>query len=203
MNEPTDREAVRRTRSGITLKWAGNLFIVLGLAAVAYSGMVLLRMHLYQAAANDYLQKAPENWLLKKSAILAREGTPIGYLNIPRIGVSAAVLEGVDSRTLKLGLGHIPGTALPGKDGNVALAGHRDTCFRGLREIHKNDEIVLTTLDGSYVYAVNSIRVVSPDDVEILEYTKQATLTLVTCYPFDFIGSAPKRFVVQARRVGG
>jgi sortase A len=95
-------------------------------------------------------------------------------------------------------VGHIPGTALPGEDGNIVLAAHRDTFFRPLRNIQKGDEIALTTLSGAYRYRVESIQIVGPDDVGVLSPTKQPTLTLVTCYPFYFVGSAPKRFIVRA-----
>ena len=96
----------------------------------------------------------------------------------------------------------IPGTAVPGREGNVALAGHRDTFFRGLRNIRNRDEIVLTTSDGMHPYEVESTRVVWPDDVDVLNDVGRALLTLVTCYPFYLVGSAPKRFVVRAHRLG-
>jgi sortase A len=95
-------------------------------------------------------------------------------------------------------VGHIPGTALPGEDGNIVLAAHRDTFFRPLRNIQKGDEIALTTWNGAFRYRVESIQVVGPDDVGVLQPTSLPTLTLVTCYPFYFVGSAPKRFIVRA-----
>jgi sortase A len=110
------------------------------------------------------------------------------------------ILEGTDEGTLRLAVGHIPGTPLPGRQGNVALAGHRDTFFRGLRKIRVNDEITLTTLSGSYRYRVDSTKVVEPEETEVLEDDGDI-LTLVTCYPFNFVGTAPRRFIVRARRV--
>jgi sortase A len=111
------------------------------------------------------------------------------------------ILEGTDNKTLRRAVGHIPGTPLPGQPGNVALAGHRDTFFRALQNIRENDEITLETLSGPYRYRVDSIKVVDPEDTEALHDSDDAILTLVTCYPFSFVGPAPRRFVVQARRI--
>jgi sortase A len=111
------------------------------------------------------------------------------------------ISEGIGRRTLQHAVGHVPGTSLPGLQGNVVLAGHRDTFFRGLRNIHPDDEITLTTLDGSHLYRVDSTQVVEPDDTELLGATRDDFLTLVTCYPFYFVGPAPKRFIVRARRI--
>ncbi len=122
----------------------------------------------------------------------------VGRIEIPRIGLKTMILEGVSQRTLALAVGHIPGTALPGKTGNVGLAGHRDTFFRSLAGIHLDDAIVLTTLDGSYRFRVKSCEVVSPRDTRVLEDSAQPSLTLVTCYPFHYVGPAPKRFIVHA-----
>jgi len=111
------------------------------------------------------------------------------------------ILEGVDHETLRRGVGHIPGTALPGEPGNIALAGHRDTFFRALRNIRKDDEITLETLDGSYRYRVDLIQIVAPDQTGVLDNSGEPTLTLVTCYPFSFVGAAPQRYIVRARRI--
>jgi sortase A len=110
------------------------------------------------------------------------------------------IVEGVTEPELRLGSGHIPGTALPGERGNVAIAGHRDTVFRPLRSIQANDFIQLVTLDGRYGYRVVSTQIVGPSDVQVLNPTRRDTLTLVTCYPFYFVGPAPKRFIVRAVR---
>ena len=111
------------------------------------------------------------------------------------------VLEGTDSPTLRRAVGHIPGTALPWQPGDVAIAGHRDTFFRPLREICRGDNITLQTLQGSYHYRVEFTRVVDPRDTWVLSSSHGPTLTLITCYPFYFVGSAPKRFVVCATRI--
>lgn len=129
------------------------------------------------------------------------EGSLVGRIEIPRIGVSAIVLEGVGNKTLRRGVGHIPETALPAADGNVGLAGHRDSFFRELKDIRKNDIITLKTLDGTFQYRVEWTQVVDPEDTHVLTDTGEPALTLVTCYPFYYVGSAPRRFIVRAERI--
>jgi sortase A len=123
---------------------------------------------------------------------------PMGRLEIPSIGLSAIYVEGSDSRTLRRAIGHIPGTALPGTSGNAALSAHRDTFFRHLGEVHRGDLIRITTTRGLYQYVVESSQTVDPDERAVLGNVGRPTLTLVTCYPFYYVGSAPKRFVVHA-----
>lgn len=135
-----------------------------------------------------------------KEAVLPQEGV-IGRIEIPRIGVRGMVLEGTSDAALRRAIGHIEGTALPGHPGNIGLAGHRDTFFLGLKGIKKGDTIRIRTLDGTYTYEVESIKIVTPKDVDVLDPTPQPTLTLVTCYPFNFVGSAPDRYIVHARQV--
>jgi len=138
---------------------------------------------------------------------IPQEGKPplpaslIGRLEIPRLKLSVMVREGADGKTLHRAVGHIPGTAMPGFAGNVALAGHRDTFFRELRNIKKNDSIEFETENGTYRYVVESTDIVGPRDVGVLAASHGQTLTLVTCYPFYYIGSAPKRFIVHAAQV--
>jgi sortase A len=127
----------------------------------------------------------------------------IGRLAIPRLHLSTMVREGVGEETLSLAAGHIPGTAMPGNSGNVGVAGHRDTLFRSLRNIHENDVIRFETLSGNYLYQVEATQIVKPQDVSVLKAGQHAELTLVTCYPFYFVGSAPDRFIVKARQVSG
>ena len=122
----------------------------------------------------------------------------LARLEIPRIGVSAMVLEGAGSRTLRVGLGHVSGTSRPGEQGNVAIAGHRDTIFRPLRRITAGDEVVLETPTTTYHYRVSHIEIVDPKDVSILKSQGQNELTLITCFPFSYLGRAPKRFIVHA-----
>jgi sortase A len=125
----------------------------------------------------------------------------IGRLSVPRLHLSAMVREGIDGNTLQLAIGHIPGTALPGQAGNVGVAGHRDTFFRGLKDLRAMDEVQFSTSSGDYKYVVESFIVVEPDNVGVLATSSENVLTLVTCYPFSYFGTAPKRFVVRARQV--
>jgi sortase A len=129
------------------------------------------------------------------------EGALIGRIEIPRVGVSAIVLHGVGNKTLRRGVGHIPGTPLPGQGGNFGLAGHRDSFFRALKDIRQDDTIELTTLDGTFEYKVEWTKIVTPEDTYVLEDEGTPALTLVTCYPFYYVGSAPKRFIVRAHRL--
>ena len=130
-------------------------------------------------------------------------GSPLARIEISSIGLAAMIMEGTDGKTLRRAVGHIPGTPLPGQQGNVVITGHRDTFFRGLRNIHKDDEITLRTLNGTYRYRVDSTQVVEPEDIAMLDHSDDAILTLVTCYPFYFVGPAPKRFIVRAHRISG
>jgi sortase A len=131
------------------------------------------------------------------------KGSVIGMLAIPRVGFSTILVEGSGKAELKLAPGHVPGTALPEDRGNVAIAGHRDTSFRVLRFIRKDDIITLLTRRGEYSYRVVSTTVVQPDDIRVLYPTERDALTLVTCYPFSFVGPAPRRFIVRAERIAG
>ena len=126
----------------------------------------------------------------------------IGRIQVPRLQLSAMVREGVEDDTLRRAVGHIPSTALPGQLGNVGLAGHRDTFFRKLRDIRKADKIVVSTLKGNYDYEVESLKIVAPKDVSVLRALPgEQVLTLVTCFPFNYVGAAPKRFIVRARQL--
>jgi sortase A len=128
-------------------------------------------------------------------------GGPLGRIEISSIGLTAMIQEGTGRQTLQRGVGHITGTALLGGSGNVGLAGHRDTFFRKLRSIHEGDEITLTTLNGSSVYRVDLISIVEPQETSVLRDSGENLLTLVTCYPFSYVGPSPKRFIVRARQV--
>jgi sortase A len=128
-----------------------------------------------------------------------RLGEPIGRVQIPRLHLSVVILEGTAPKTLQAAAGHINGTALPGTDGNICIAGHRDTLFRPLREVRPQDAIIVTTSYGTFRYTVDVIEIVSPRDVRVLRPTPDQELTLITCYPFTYLGPAPKRLVVHAR----
>jgi sortase A len=124
----------------------------------------------------------------------------LARLDVPDADLSVMVLDGTDAWTLNRAVGRIEGTARPGEDGNIGIAGHRDGFFRGLRHLEIGDPLMLATLDGVAYYEVVELNVVSPFDVEVLEPTIEPTLTLVTCYPFYYVGDAPERFIVRARR---
>jgi sortase A len=128
------------------------------------------------------------------------EGDLLGKLEIPRLDLSVMVMEGVAEKTLRQGGGHIPGTAHPGSPGNSGLAAHRDTFFRKLRNVRKDDLIQFTTRSDTLFYRVASTAVVNPSDTHVLHPTSSETITLVTCFPFYYVGPAPKRFVVHAIR---
>jgi sortase A len=191
------------------IKLAQYAFTVIGLLALGYCLTVYLDAKFYQA--REARRFASELRLAEVGAaepsrthvpVVAPEaGGVVGRLDIPRIGVSVMVVEGVKYGDLKRAAGHIPGTALPGQCGNVGVAGHRDTFFRPLRSIQRNDTIIISTLQGAYRYRVVRTKVVRPDDVQVLYPTGRDTLTLVTCFPFDYLGPAPKRFIVQAYRL--
>jgi len=131
------------------------------------------------------------------------EGDPVGRLEIPRIGMSIIVLQGIDERTLILGVGHVPGTPLPGIEANVVLAGHKDTFFRPLKTIAPGDEVIFSTPKGRFEYVVDFTEIVGPEDTYVMESRGHGELTLITCYPFYFVGAAPERFIVHARPVEG
>jgi LPXTG-site transpeptidase (sortase) family protein len=131
----------------------------------------------------------------------AAASNPIGRIEIVARGVRAIIAEGTDSRTLRRAVGHLPGTAFPGERGNVVLAGHRDSFFRRLEGVTPEDRVRITTPDGAFDYRVESTVVVAADRTDVLDASADAMLTLITCYPFGFVGPAPERFVVRARLV--
>jgi len=122
----------------------------------------------------------------------------VGILDIPRLGLSEIVAEGDDAATLRLSVGHLPDTPLPWQTGNTALAGHRNTHFEPLKDIRPGDRMKLATPHGTFVYSVKSSSIVLPSDISVLASTPGRSLTLITCYPFKYVGHAPKRFVIQA-----
>jgi sortase A len=192
------------------MKRLANVFAFVGLLGLGYCGVYLAKAWLYQA---DEMRRFARERLneqrptdkpspFKPTPTVKRpypsSGSAVAVLSIPRVGLSTVVLEGAGERELKLGPGHIPGTSLPGGGGNVGVAGHRDTFFRPLRLIRKDDTIQVTTHEREYHYKVVSTEIVGPDDVQVLYSTQHEMLTLVTCYPFKFVGRAPKRFIVRA-----
>jgi len=192
------------------MKTLSNILALVGLLALGYWAAMAGSAHLYQAReslrfAGKSRSETGVTAAASKSepAQGAERGYPatgavFGKLTIPRLGLSMIVLEGAGKGELKLGPGHIPGTSLPGEGGNVGVAGHRDTFFRPLRFISNGDAINLISEGKEYRYQVVSTKIVEPGDVRVLYPNGQETLTLVTCYPFDFVGAAPKRFIIRA-----
>ena len=133
-----------------------------------------------------------------RDSLAAQSGAPLGVLRISKIHLEAPVLDGTDDGTLNRGVGRIAGTARPGEQGNIGIAGHRDGFFRGLKDVATGDAIELKTLEGTDTYVVDRIQIVTPDNVDVLRPGPVPLVTLVTCYPFYFVGSAPKRYIVTA-----
>ncbi|HQT94959.1 MAG TPA: class D sortase [Thermoanaerobaculaceae bacterium] len=192
-------------RTNTRLAWLERGLLAVGLACLAWWAAGSAYARWASAGQNrrlDRLIAAGGSAPATRRPAPPQLGDPLGRVEISRVGVSTVIVEGDGELTLSYAAGHIPGTALPGEAGNATLAGHRDGVFRGLARIRRGDLISITTLSGKYHYAVDSLRVVKPDDVSVLRPTRRPTLTLVTCYPFRYIGPAPERFIVQARLVG-
>ena len=192
------------------LLWIERALLCLGAATAAWCAAVWLE--------GQYTQRRPIGEPIAIGGQLpgdagnprARQTTPrsipngavVARLDAPSLELSTAVLEGSDDAILNRGAGHIEFTAFPGQRGNVGIAGHRDTIFRPLRRVRVGDALALTTSDRVYHYRVINTQIVNPNDVHVLNPTTQPTLTLVTCYPFDFVGHAPRRFIVRAALIG-
>jgi sortase A len=188
------------------LRWLERGLLIAGLALAAWCAAVLVEARFHSQlvvtqTAVPVLPGDPGDATRKRSAAAPAAGTLLGRLEAPSVKMSASVLEGSDDGTLSRGAGHIEDTPFPGQPGNIGIAGHRDTVFRPLRRIKVGDPLAITTADRAYQYRVSKTLIVGPDDVYVLDPTARPTLTLVTCYPFDFIGHAPKRFIVQAELV--
>ena len=181
-----------------------RLFVRLHTALIMLGAGSLVAVAITMARAASFQESAAhalEHRLSESASVAAPfDGGLIGRLEIPRLNVSVIVMEGDDDSTLARAVGHVPGTALPWDVGNAVIAGHRDTFFRPLKDIQLSDTIRFTTPEGTTEYRVISTKVVSPNDTWVLDENSPDTLTLVTCYPFYYIGPAPKRFIVQAEK---
>jgi sortase A len=185
------------------LDWLQRALLAIGVASFAWCGGVWLQATIYQhgkRAALDRRGSDVERSLPRPPAPVA-VGDAIGTVDIPRLRLSAVVIEGDDDSALKVAVGHLPDTPLPWEGGNSALAAHRDTFFRPLKDLVVGDLIRVVTPRGELDYHVRETLVVNPDDVWVLNPTAQPSLTLITCYPFSFVGHAPRRFVVRAEQV--
>jgi sortase A len=170
-----------------------------------YAGAVV-ESHIYQSVENRRLDQALLSGGAHASSVRPRGSSPravgslVGRLEIPRLKLKAIVLEGTESSTLRRGIGRLPETADPGQEGNVVLSGHRDTFFRPLHGIAAGDHIRLVTPGGAWRYLVEWTAIVDPADTAVIGTTPEKSLTLVTCYPFRYVGLAPQRFIVRARQ---
>lgn len=180
----------------IILRGACYFFAVFGFLSLGYAGFLFADSHRYQTLEMKKFEKAG---LLTEPHLLL-EGEVIGEIQMQRLGLSAMVVQGDSSASLRHAVGHVTKSALPGEWGNVALAGHRDTLLRPLRNIQVGDKIRLKTFTHDFDYVVESIEVVAPSDMRVLEATSGHVLTLITCFPFYYVGPAPKRFIVRARQ---
>lgn len=189
------------------LRWIRWLLLASAASLLVYCGFVVTGMWTFQRAEDLQFRRLLMASAQNASAVSIARFSPaaaeglIGRVEVPRLGISVIVMEGTSGSVLRRAVGHISGTALPGQRGNVGISGHRDTFFRPLRNIKPSDIILLRTTAGEYRYRVLSTEVVTPDDVAVLEPGSGDTLTLVTCYPFYFVGPAPKRFIVRAGKV--
>jgi sortase A len=197
-----------RTRFG----WLERGLVVLGLLLLVLWSGVYFEARGYQSAESKKFDSAlrrssSSETMPRRAALAARHGHSrsrrevLGRIDIPRLHITAMVAEGSDLKTLRHAVGHLPSTAMPGRPGNCALAGHRDTFLRGLGGVRVGDAIRLVTLEGTYNYRVAWTEVVAPQRVDVLDSTATRSLTLITCYPFVFVGHAPSRFIVRALQV--
>lgn len=198
-------------RRGAWGLWVSRALLAMGLACLIFYSAVTVYTWRYQRAAKSQLERMIS---IERTAAAVPDHAPsvskplergeiIGRVDIPRLKVSAAVAEGDDDKTLGKAVGHLPDTPLPWqRRGNVALAAHRDGLFRRLEGIRMDDDVRVVTARGEYHYRVKKTRIVDPDDVWVIAPTATPTITLITCYPFSFVGNAPQRFVVQAELTG-
>ena len=185
--------------------FVSRVLLVAGLALIAWPVYVSTDSALAQWSGRRELARA-----VQEEAIVVRKpgttpepalarGTVLGHFDVPRLGLSYVLLEGTDTRTLDRSLGHVEGTGLPGSAGNISIAGHRDRHFRKLEWIQRDDQIVLTSRGGAlFVYRVEWSRVFKPGDIQVLDESYGPAITLITCFPFEYVGAAPLRLVVRA-----
>jgi len=200
------------------LRFAQRLFLWFGVAVLFYAGSSAAYAGIYQRYQSWKFEGARASATARHLAVPAvpkvigaavveeapdlQEGDVLGKLEIPRIGISVMFLQGMAEKTLLLGAGHVPGTPSPGAEGNVVIAAHRDTFFRKLEGILQGDSIQVATVRRIYKYVVISTEIADPEDTQSMESRDRRELTLITCFPFYYVGAAPKRFIVHALPTG-
>ncbi len=187
-------------------RWVTVVFstvIALGLSTVALAAVSIYQMN--SSSGSVYLPELDSSFTDNPTTVLPKPkvGDVIGTLSIPKIKKTINIIEGTGTKELKLGVGHYVGSVLPGVSDNSVLAGHRDSVFRNLGQLKIGDLMTVRTSYGTFVYEVHKIRIVNANDRTVIVPTQDAILTLSTCYPFRFIGNAPKRYIVQAGLVIG
>jgi sortase A len=189
-----------------SLAWIQRALFAAAILMLGYCGFVLADAWIFQREESRELTQSrfkrqtpapPESAAIAAAVVKGL----VGRIEVTRLGLSVVVMEGTSAHTLRRAAGHIEGTALPGEQGNVGISGHRDTLFRPLKDIRQDDIIMVTTLAGEYRYRVVSMKVVTPENTAVLNSDGRDILTLVTCYPFYFVGPAPDRFIVRAERI--
>ena len=187
--------------------WLQRGLTLIGIVCLSWIAFVTVRAAIYQREQAAEFERAraaqalPGPPAVLIASVSATDSDLIGLLDIPRLSVSIPVVKGDDDATLTLAAGHLPDTPRPWEPGNSAIAGHRDGLFRPLKDIRVGDDVLLRTTRGDLRYRVRDTKVVGPDDLSVLARTERQRLTLITCYPFYYVGAAPKRFVVHADRV--
>jgi sortase A len=221
-------QGVAEKRRGSGIRGLANLLLVFGLTLLVIYAAARIRGRFMSRAAVQQFEEQnrpaainpPAEWSAAEklsppdflswsrgrikayaSSLSEDVAAPLAVLRIPKIHLEVPVWEGTDDLILNRGVGRIQGSARIGEDGNIALAGHRDGFFRGLKLLKAGDQLQLDEPDGTATYVVDEIRRVKPADVDVLQPRSKPSLTLVTCYPFYFIGSAPERYIVQASRI--
>jgi sortase A len=202
------KAAARRSSVRTSLRWTQRALFAGAFLMLGYCAFVLADAWILRKRGSDELALVDRpNAATSAQALTKRSRPPaavkglVGRIDIARLGLSVIVMDGTTAHTLRRAAGHIDGTAFPGEHGNVGISGHRDTLFRPLRNIRRDDIVTFTTPAKKYRYRVVSTKIVGPDAVSVLDSNGSDILTLVTCYPFYFVGPAPERFIVRAERV--
>lgn len=184
------------SRRAATLAWVERLGLAAAICCAGWVVFVTVEGETFEREARREINTPRSD---PDPPVTVRQGAPIGLLDIPRLGFSEIVAEGDTDDVLRVAIGHLPDTPLPWLPGRSALAGHRDGHFRPLQDIRTGDTIVLRLSHTTLEYVVESTAIVVPSDLSVLTPTRDRYLTLITCYPFSFVGRAPQRFIVHAR----